>query len=1053
MSDSEAIIESNDEDLWEELWNSTLSHIPSSAPKKLPLQSDDPAKKPLDWTTRELTSLADIRAFQLAIAKSNPIDFEAFLETPGSSQTILCLTNADRFRSLIQENDHQEVQRILEMKVSPNAYIQRAKEGRHSQPETALMIACGKKPTGLDMARMLLQKKAAVNLPSKDGWTPLMSAVSNQDAEKVQLLLDNKADINMKNHSKTVLEFPLKPHIKALLMDYAIKTGARLPQPPESPSVDATPIKAARQQDRAEHLSKAALLYKKQEPEKQQTKQDPSNKKQDTPKKQEVKLQTESRKLQSDARTVGKPGATEDAQISQMLFASLKAALSNDAQKLQNLIDAGVPVDTQDASGQTALMVAAIGNHLESLETLISNKADVNKRNKLGATALFLACTSVHVPIAKALLSAGADAYIPNSTGRTAVSIVKISKNAELKQLFLDSGIDLDPETVPAAPAPATVRAQPVVGAQPVRVNAVPIANNSTTTVASEPSTPVHKPATNTTTATKAKNTAPPSAAKQPPVEPHTLFEAAKCGNVQAATAFITANADVNAVDSYGDTPLLCAVKSGSVDVANVLLKGKAAVNVSDANGDTPISLAVRQEDLPSVKLLIDAKAELKVNAEEFTELVKATALAEQLILMLKLAKHGATTGMWDDLALLSWAVKWGYVGALKVLVAAKANVNAVDEAGNTPLMNAAASGRLPVVNALITAKARQDVVNNDGLTALGLATINDREDVAQRLTSSTNAAKEDQQAKNAIKTADLNASLFRAVARGDNLNIIRCLIGKKAQLECLDEAGDNPLRVAIKNKKTSVATLLIAAKAGPSSINTTSVHNALHTAILTGCEAKLIDSLIKANVDMERFDKDGNSPLMLSIKHKQIAIAQQLLEAKADINARNALGLSALSVAVMDGDVDSVNMLLKGGARVSEEDKTRNPSIVWEIEGEQPVRASLTERAGGECVSSMEAQIVNKEEAVVPEEADDMHMSAIAENLDVAPVVEQTASHGLDQTDVSHGLDQTDAPHIVDQAEALPIVENTDGSPIIEDADYVQLSREMVEEKDAADE
>jgi ankyrin repeat protein len=54
----------------------------------------------------------------------------------------------------------------------------------------------------------------------------------------------------------------------------------------------------------------------------------------------------------------------------------------------------------------------------------------------------------------------------------------------------------------------------------------------------------------------------------------------------------LASNADVNAKDSYGKTPLQWAADRGYMDVVELLLDNKADVNAKDKMGNTSLAVA-----------------------------------------------------------------------------------------------------------------------------------------------------------------------------------------------------------------------------------------------------------------------------------------------------------------------------------------------------------------------------------------------------------------------------------------------------------------------------
>ncbi len=81
-------------------------------------------------------------------------------------------------------------------------------------------------------------------------------------------------------------------------------------------------------------------------------------------------------------------------------------------------------------------------------------------------------------------------------------------------------------------------------------------------------------------------------------------------------------------------------------------------------------------------------------------------------------------------------AVRAGSADAVKaLLVSPNVDVNATDEHGNTPLIEAARLGHDDIVRALLIARADSTVKNDDGKTALMLASEGGHDDAVRALT------------------------------------------------------------------------------------------------------------------------------------------------------------------------------------------------------------------------------------------------------------------------------------------------------------------------------
>ena len=92
------------------------------------------------------------------------------------------------------------------------------------------------------------------------------------------------------------------------------------------------------------------------------------------------------------------------------LFKSLileKSVLA-DIDKVRALLRAGLDVNHQAHSGETALIWASMSNHIETVQILISAGANVNHKSNIGLTALKAAREQGHDQIVQILIEAGA---------------------------------------------------------------------------------------------------------------------------------------------------------------------------------------------------------------------------------------------------------------------------------------------------------------------------------------------------------------------------------------------------------------------------------------------------------------------------------------------------------------------------------------------------------------------------------------------------------------------------------------------------------------------
>jgi uncharacterized protein len=91
--------------------------------------------------------------------------------------------------------------------------------------------------------------------------------------------------------------------------------------------------------------------------------------------------------------------------------------------QLEAYVEAGVPVDLTDASGNTLLMLAAYHGHPATVSMLARRGAEVNRLNDRGQSPLAGAVFKGEDEVVAALLAAGADPESGTPTARETASM------------------------------------------------------------------------------------------------------------------------------------------------------------------------------------------------------------------------------------------------------------------------------------------------------------------------------------------------------------------------------------------------------------------------------------------------------------------------------------------------------------------------------------------------------------------------------------------------------------------------------------------------------
>ena len=118
------------------------------------------------------------------------------------------------------------------------------------------------------------------------------------------------------------------------------------------------------------------------------------------------------------------------------------AAEKDDGAAVRSLLDAGADVNSTQADGTTALHWAAYHDHTDTAELLVRFGADVNAENTYGVPPLSLACSNRNTAVVKLLLNAGANANAARRWGETVLMTAARTGNLEAVEALLAHGAD-----------------------------------------------------------------------------------------------------------------------------------------------------------------------------------------------------------------------------------------------------------------------------------------------------------------------------------------------------------------------------------------------------------------------------------------------------------------------------------------------------------------------------------------------------------------------------------------------------------------------------------
>ena len=122
----------------------------------------------------------------------------------------------------------------------------------------------------------------------------------------------------------------------------------------------------------------------------------------------------------------------------------LTAAAQNQTEIVQQLLVAGVDIETRDTHGRTALLLATHHNAVEAARILIESGADVNAMDNISDSPYLYAGAEGHLEILHMTLDHGADLTSVNRYGGTALIPAAHHGHIETVRELLQTATDID---------------------------------------------------------------------------------------------------------------------------------------------------------------------------------------------------------------------------------------------------------------------------------------------------------------------------------------------------------------------------------------------------------------------------------------------------------------------------------------------------------------------------------------------------------------------------------------------------------------------------------
>jgi ankyrin repeat protein len=340
-----------------------------------------------------------------------------------------------------------------------------------------------------------------------------------------------------------------------------------------------------------------------------------------------------------------------------------------------------------------------------------------------------------------------------------------------------------------------------------------------------------------------------------------------------------------------------------------------------------------------------------------------------------------------EDKTPLQHAVYWGPKEIVALLIAKGADVNANDNAGETSLHWAVVGGKKEIVAALINNGANVNAKNDEGETPLDFAPT--KPEIADLLS------------KHGGKTGGElpPATLLQALNRVD-LEGIKDLLAKGADVNAKDDDGGTPLLIAVTLGNKEIAALLIANGADVNAKDPRGT-TPLHGAALRG-HKEIVKLLIAKGADVNAKSVDGFTSLHRVVGRGHKEIVELLIANGADVNAKGNYGLTPLLLAALQGHKEVAELLIAKGAdvnaKVASGPKQGLTPLDAANETNHPEIADLLRKHGGKTgeESKPVEPIAEATKPTTPTKAPDVsiHTAATLGNIET---VKQLIANGAD--------------------------------------------------------
>ncbi len=565
----------------------------------------------------------------------------------------------------------------------------------------------------------------------------------------------------------------------------------------------------------------------------------------------------------------------------------------SDAGEIVNtLIQAGAPVNAQNANGDTPLILCARTEHYEYAKSLIDAKADIFKMNQAGENALKIALAKGYTAVDNIVVPSNVNQSDDNSNS-VLMTAVSLKAPAAVLNLILSKGAD------PNARNKAQDSALHIAVRENYAEQGIVLldANADIFQYNAKQENPLFLALT----------------AKPSPLEwffrPNVIaardangdsvvHHAARKDLPDGIAYLVSKGATLNVLNLALETPLHTAAKYNATHAITYLVSAGASLKAADIKGDIPLQTAVLADAMQAADMLVAAGSPIDNQNYSGETAMHQASLKKNASIIRLLVANGAKTELQDNRGFtpLATAAANDAYDAANELLKSNAIVDTRDNFGSTPLYQAVDGQFVSMIRLLLANSADMHALNARGLSPYKLSLLKNQQITAEFYTPAL------------INKPDSNGNcvLHILVASNAGPDALAMAIKRGANPNARNAKGDTPLMIALRNNDLNTAVALLNAGA---SLFVTNADNVSPIKLVFAMDAGARMKVI-SGAGVNSADFVGDTILHYAVSENKRDIVSELITLGADTKAKDRKGETPYDLAKSKGYQDIMQLL-----------------------------------------------------------------------------------------------------------------------------------------------